>query len=128
MKIFPKQGVELLETLLAYYFAFNKTIEKTEYIHRLPLMMDAIFKEDIDEVNKKQILEFIFKNKLDDTQIIFSLAESNNSSKTASDYNKECMNNAANLILINTKEQRAFLSDFEAKYQEHLDETLNFIE
>ena len=128
MKIFPKQGVELLETLLAYYFAFNKIIEKTEYVHRFPFMMDAIFKEDIDETNRKQIIEFIFKNRPIDTQIIFSIAESKDNLKTASYYNKEFMNNEANLILINTIEKRAFLSEFNIKHQNYLDETLNLME
>jgi hypothetical protein len=128
MKIFPKQGVELLETLLAYYFAFNKIIEKTDYIHRLPFMMDAVFKEDIDETNRKQIIEFIYKHKPIDTQIIFSIAESKDNSKTASYYNKELMNNEANLIMINTIEKRAFLSEFDNQRQNYLDETLNLIE
>tara|TARA_R110001583_G_scaffold21469_2_gene81548 strand:+ start:1618 stop:3069 length:1452 start_codon:yes stop_codon:yes gene_type:complete len=33
MKLFPQQGVELLKTLLAYYFAFNDLIKDTAYIH-----------------------------------------------------------------------------------------------
>ena len=40
MGIFPKQGVELLKTMLAYYFAFNKVIEETEYVHRFPFLLE----------------------------------------------------------------------------------------
>lgn len=95
---FPKQGVELLKTMLAYYFAFNKEILKTEYVHRFPFMLDAIFKEDIEEDNRKLILEFIYKNRPKNEQIIFSFAESNKNTKTAQEYNNELMNNNANLI------------------------------
>ncbi len=59
--------------MLAYYFAFNKVIEETEYVHRFPFLLDAIFKEDIDEENRQMILEFIFKNKPKNEQIIFHL-------------------------------------------------------
>lgn len=76
MGIFPKQGVELLKTMLAYYFAFNKIIQETTYVHRFPFMLDAIFKEDIDESNRKLILGFIYKNRQKNEQIIFSFAES----------------------------------------------------
>ena len=76
----------------------------------------------------KQIIEFIFKNKPIDTQIIFSIAESKDNINTASYYNEEFMNDEAYLILINTNEKRAFLSEFNIKHQSYLDETLNLME
>lgn len=128
MKLFPKQGVELLKTLLAYYFAFNKTINSTPYVHRFPFVMDAIFKEDIDENNRGIILEFINRNKPKDTQILMSIAESKHNLKTALDYNKEFLNNDAKLILINTEEERSFLSNFDENNRSYLNDTLTCME
>ncbi|MEY5049788.1 MAG: hypothetical protein RLZZ175_3147 [Bacteroidota bacterium] len=128
MSLFPKQGVELLQTLLAYYFAFNKIIKETSYIHRLPFMLDAIFKEDIEDDNRIIILDFIYKNKPSDNQLIISIADSKNNLKTASDYNRENLNNEANLILINKDNTRSFLSEFKLEYSEYLEETLSIME
>ncbi|MCT4614297.1 MAG: hypothetical protein N4A49_05425 [Marinifilaceae bacterium] len=127
-KLFPQQGVELLKTLLAYYFSLNKLFSSTSYVHRLPMVMDAIFKEDVDESNRALILDFINKFKPCDTQIIFSVAESKNNNKTAFDYNKEHFNSNCKLIEIDTKKERAFLSEFQAKYEEIKNETLELIE
>ncbi|WP_347051881.1 hypothetical protein [Flavobacterium olei] len=128
MKIFPKQGVELLKTLLSYYFAFNKVIEQTSYVHVFPFMMDAIFKEDIDEDNRKLILEFIFKNKPSNNQIILSFAESKKNTKTASEYNEEIMNGKAKLILTNLTDERSLLNSINDEQKEYLKETLYLIE
>ncbi|MCT3642165.1 hypothetical protein CMU11_08265 [Elizabethkingia anophelis] len=128
MGIFPKQGVELLKTMLAYYFAFNKVIEETEYVHRFPILLDAIFKEDIDEDNRKMILEFIFKNKPKNEQIIFSFAESDKNPKTAKEYNDEIMKNEAKLILTDLTSERYILKPFNFEQEEHLEETLKLIE
>lgn len=128
MGIFPKQGVELLKTMLAYYFAFNKVIEETEYVHRFPFLLDAIFKEDIDEGNRKTILEFIFKNKPKNEQIIFSFAESEKNLKSANQYNKEIMNNEAKLILTDLTTERSILKPFSIECKTYLEETLQIIE
>ena len=128
MKLFPQQGVELLKTLLAYYFAFNRIIEQTVYVHRLPFVLDAVFKEDIDDANRAIILDFIEKHKPTDTQIIFSIAQSKNNLKTAVDYNKLHFNNSAKLIEIDIKSERAFLSDFKVEYEAIKDETLELID
>ncbi len=128
MKLFPRQGVELLKTLLAYNFAFNKTIKKTPYVHRFPFLMDAIFKEDIDFTNRKLILEFISKNSPTDTQTIFSIAETKENDKTASDYNREIFNNKAKLILINKDSKRSFLSNMKPEAIDYLKETLIYFE
>ncbi|MBF6652341.1 hypothetical protein C3B47_05475 [Flavobacterium columnare] len=128
MGIFPKQGVELLKTMLAYYFAFNKVIEETEYVHRFPFLLDAIFKEDIDEDNRKMILEFIFKNKTKNEQIIFSFAESKINPKTAEEYNEEIMKNEAKLILTDLTNERSILKPFNLEQERHLEETMKLIE
>ncbi|CAM3365195.1 ATP-binding protein [Flavobacterium psychrophilum] len=128
MGIFPKQGVELLKTMLAYYFAFNRVIEDTEYIHRLPFLLDAIFKEDIDEDNRKLILKFIYKNKPKNQQIIFSFAESKKNPKTAEEYNKELMKNEAKLILTDLNNERSVLKPLTIDQNEYLEETLKLVE
>lgn len=128
MKLFPRQGVELLKTLLAYNFAFNKTIKKTPYVHRFPLLMDAIFKEDIDFTNRKLILEFINKNSPTDTQTIFSIAETKDNEKTANDYKTEIFKDKAKLILINKDNERSFLSNIKPENIAYLKETLTYFE
>jgi hypothetical protein len=128
MKLFPRQGVELLKTLLAYNFAFNKTIKKTSYVHRFPFLMDAIFKEDIDFTNRKLILEFISKNSPKDTQTIFSIAETKDNEKTADDYNTEIFKGKAKLILINKDNERSFLSNIKPENTAYLKETLTYFE
>lgn len=128
MKLFPQQGVELLKTLLAYYFSFNKIIKQTAYVHRFPFVMDAIFKEDVDEGNRALILKFIYEHMPNDTQIIFSIAESKENNKTAKEYNKEYLNDKAHLILINKEEERAFLSDYKHEFDDIKNETLQLME
>lgn len=128
MGIFPKQGVELLKTLLAYYFAFNKVIRETEYVHRFPFLLDAVFKEDIEEDNRKLILQFIFRNKPQNEQIIFSFAESAKNLRTATQYNLELMNNEAKLILTDLTNERSILKPFNDGQEEYLQETLKLIE
>lgn len=128
MGIFPKQGVELLKTMLAYYFAFNKVIKETEYVHVFPFMLDAIFKEDIDEDNRKLILEFIYKNRPKNEQIIFSFAESDKNTKTATQYNNDLMNNEAKLILTDLTNERFILKPVNNGQKEYLDDTKRLIE
>lgn len=128
MKLFPQQGVELLKTLLAYYFTFNKLIKDTSYVHRLPLVLDAIFKEDVDEDNRGKILQFISSNKPNDTQIIFSIAESHDNTRKAEDYNKDYFKNTAKLIVINKDRERAFLQNYDNKFDVLRDETLQLME
>ena len=102
LSVFPQQGVELLKTMLAYHFAFNMVINKTDEIHKLPLCLDAIFKEDVDDSNKELILSFISKNASTDTQLICSVAESicedNDNRHTVHSYNNVFFSNNAKLI------------------------------
>ncbi len=125
----PKQGVELLKTIMAYNFAFNDIISKTIYVHRLPFLMDAIFEGDFENDNKELILKFISKNHPKDTQNIFSIADSSNNKNSVIQYNKDYFNSEANLICIGKNEnERAFLSEYDNKYDEYLEETFKLLE
>lgn len=72
---FPRQGVELHKTVMAYHFALNAIIGKTKIAHRLPFLLDAILKEDIDETNLETILSFVSNNLPEDTQTFVSISE-----------------------------------------------------
>ncbi|WP_312929203.1 hypothetical protein [Stutzerimonas nitrititolerans] len=72
---FPRQGVELHKTVMAYHFALNSLIANSKSAHRLPFLLDAILKEDIDETNLDIILSFIGKNLPADTQAFISISE-----------------------------------------------------
>ena len=125
---FPYQGVELHKTVLAYNFAFNKLIEKTENIQRFPFMLDAIFKEDIEQSNKDAIVEFIGKYKPNDTQLILSIAETKEKEESIHEYNKKYFNGTAKLICIgNGIKERAFLDLYDGSKDSYLEETLNVI-
>jgi len=127
---FPYQGTELHKTVMAYHFAFNKIIEKRNFAHRLPFMLDAIFKEDIDIDNKKNIIDFIAEYKPIDTQVLMSVAESDEKEieKSVEDYNQEYFKGKANLICIgDKKEERAFLSHNDGKYNDLIEETLDIL-
>lgn len=128
--IFPSQGVELHKTVLAHNFAFNHIIKNTEYVHRFPFLIDAIFKEDIDEGNKTLILDFINRNKPNDTQLIISIAykENENNSIIAA-YNKNNFDNNANLICIGDGlRTRAFLQNYNNQYDDLIKETFEIME
>lgn len=72
---FPRQGVELHKTVMAYHFALNSLIANSKSAHRLPFLVDAILKEDIDETNLNVILSFVGKNLPADTQAFISISE-----------------------------------------------------
>ncbi|MBP1088735.1 MULTISPECIES: ATP-binding protein [Pseudomonas] len=72
---FPRQGVELHKTVMAYHFALNSLIEKSKSVHRLPFLLDAILKEDIDETSLDTILSFVGSNLPKDTQAFISISE-----------------------------------------------------
>ena len=72
---FPFQGVELHKTVMSYHFALNSLIRETDNIHRLPFMLDAILKEDIDDRNFDLILSFVGRNLQTDTQSFISMSE-----------------------------------------------------
>lgn len=125
---FPRQGVELLKTLLAYNFAFNKIIEETSYVHRFPFLLDAIFEGDFEDDNREKVLNFISKNYPSDTQLIFSIADSKNNQISVNDYNEKFFHKNASLICIgNNENERAFLSKYQNEFDDYLDETLELI-
>lgn len=129
--VFPLQGVELHKAILAHNFAFNKIInDNNRNIHRLPYLIDAIFKEDIDILNKPLLLNFVNNYKLSDTQTIISIAyKDDETNSIIDDYNKNNFKNQANLICIgNAVKTQAFLSDFDIKSQDILDNTFEIMD
>jgi len=102
-------------------------IKETEYVHRFPLMLDAIFKEDIDDDNRATILNFIHKNKPNDIQMIISIADSKDNKTTANEYNAKFLNNESNLICINNSIERAFLAEYKNEYNDYLEETFSYL-
>lgn len=123
----PYQGVELLKAMHAYNFAFVNLIGKLKYTHKLPLLLDAIFKEDIDEENRSNILKFIYKNRAVNHQIIMTVASSKDNTIKIEDYNLKYLNNEAKLICINNVEERAFLTEYKKQHEEYLNETLEYL-
>ncbi|MBF4269312.1 hypothetical protein EAY71_20810, partial [Vibrio anguillarum] len=125
---FPFQGVELHKTVMAYHFAFNAIISETESIHRLPFLLDAVLKEDIDETNLDSILRFIGRNIPKDTQTFISISEhkkknieneiNKNPKKTkpfeaikVNEVNEMYFSNRANVIYIgHGSEERSFFT------------------
>lgn len=119
----PFQGVELLKAYLAYHFAFNEIISENKNMTRLPFMLDAIFKEDIDENNKKLILKFISKHKPKDTQLIFSIADSVKSNQLNANRIKDEYFKDAKLIHISNK-TRSLLDNYSEEVEKIKKETL----
>ncbi|MEZ9198252.1 hypothetical protein [Shewanella sp. 10N.286.54.B9] len=125
---FPRQGVELLKTLLAYNFSFVEMIKKTDYTHVLPFVLDAIFEGDFEDESKNEILGFIKKNSSVSQQLIFSIADSKSNANSATTYNEKHFKNKAKLICIgeNTK-QRSFLAKYNGEFEEYIDETMEIL-
>lgn len=123
---FPAQGVELHKTIMAYHFSFNLLLQQAGLAHRLPFMLDAIFKEDIEPDNRQIIIKFISKWKPSDTQVIFSIAQGRDSKDLSAKINADYFLNQAKIINIgDSKKERAFLSppkpEYEAIYQETIE-------
>ncbi len=107
---FPFQGVQLHLALLSYHFAFNELLTKTNGIHRLPFILDSIFKEDIEGGNKEKILNFINSNFPKDTQTILSIADDKNIDSHIELYKTEIFKDNAHMICIgNGTEEKALL-------------------
>lgn len=124
---FPRQGVELLKTLLGYTVSFCRMIATTPYVHRLPILLDAIFKEDIEEENRTEILKYIH-NEIKQ-QLIVSVADSKKNLVSIEEYNSNYFNGNATIICIGENVRtRAFLSPYNNEYPELLRETLEMIE
>ncbi|HHG3521723.1 TPA: ATP-binding protein [Vibrio parahaemolyticus] len=122
---FPAQGVELHKLIMAYHFSFWESLKNNEKMHRLPFVLDAVFKEDIDEVSRKTIFEFLSSKNLPNEQIIFAVADvkENQPAPTSrehfiEDVNKIYFSSSAKLICIgNAERQRAFLSEAPTEFE-----------
>jgi hypothetical protein len=126
---FPRQGVELLKTLLAYNFAFIELIKSTEYTHILPFILDAIFEGDLEDESRQEILEFINKHKPINQQLIFSIADSKTNINSAETYNKIFFKDKAKLICIGENSRtRSFMNDYNDEFADYLEETLSILE
>lgn len=126
---FPFQGVELHLTVLSYHFAFNYLISKTHSTHRLPFILDSIFKEDIEGGNKELILKFINSRFPNDTQTIISIADDKNIDSKIDHYHKTIFKENVHLICIGkgTKE-RALLCNYDNSQDRLIAETYEIIE
>jgi len=125
---FPRQGVELLKTLLAYNFSFVEMINKTEYTHVLPFVLDAIFEGDFEDESKHEILSFIRDHSSEEQQLIFSIADSVSNTHSATTYNDKYFKSKAKLICIgeNTK-KRSFLSNYNGGFEKYIEETMEIL-
>lgn len=126
---FPFQGVELHLAVLSYHFAFNKVLNETENIHRLPLILDSIFKEDLDGNNKEKILDFICKNRPNDTQTIISVADNKSKDPKIEFYKEKFFKTDTNLICIgNSIDKESILKEHDKSLDEILNDTFEIME
>jgi hypothetical protein len=126
---FPFQGVELHLAVLSYHFSFNRIINETDSIHRLPLILDSIFKEDLDANSKDKILDFICQNQPDDTQTIISVADNKSKDPKIDYYNQEFFNLETKLICIgNSIDKESILKQHENQLDAILNDTFEIME
>lgn len=126
---FPFQGVELHKAVLSYHFTFNSLISKTDYIHRLPLILDGVFKEDLDPNSKANILKFIADNAPSDTQSIISIADHKNEESKIEEYKRDIFKEETHLICIgNGTEQKALLQVNDGTQTNLINDTFEIIE
>ncbi|UVD80071.1 hypothetical protein NWE55_01910 [Myroides albus] len=126
---FPFQGVQLHLALLSYHFAFNELLTKTQEIHRLPFILDSIFKEDIEGGNKEKILNFINSNFPKDTQTILSIADDKNIDSRIEQYKKNIFKDNAYMICIgNGTEEKALLQNNDNSKSELILDTYKILE
>ena len=126
---FPFQGVELHLAVLSYHFSFNQIINSTQYIHRLPLILDSVFKEDLEPENKTKILRFITTNAPNDTQTIISIADSKRKESKIDEYSRDIFTRNTNLICIGDgTEQKALLKANDGLQSALIDDTFEIIE
>lgn len=118
ISVLPYQGVELLKAILAYNFAFNKMIVQNNSIHRLPFILDAVFKEDFTDNNEALVCKFIAENKPNDTQLFVSMA-GDKAPKFVKDYLK---GNAKLIIIGNQGQSRCLFKKYNGEYEQILQE------
>lgn len=126
---FPFQGVELHKAVLSYHFSFNNLISKTSDIHRLPLILDGVFKEDLDPESKTKILQFIVSNCPSDTQTIISIADHKEEQSKIDEYSNDIFNTGTHLICIGKGiEQKALLSENDGEQSDLINDTFEILE
>lgn len=126
---FPFQGVQLHLAVLSYHFAFNYLLTKTSDIHRLPFILDSVFKEDIEQGNKNKILRFINENFPKDTQTILSIADDKNVDSKIEEYKNEIFKDNAHMICIgNGTEEKALLKDNDDSQKELIENSFEILE
>lgn len=126
---FPFQGVQLHLAVLSYHFAFNYLLTKTSDIHRLPFILDSVFKEDIEQGNKNKILRFINENFPKDTQTILSIADDKNIDSKIEEYKNEIFKDNAHMICIgNGTEENALLKDNDDSQKELIENSFEILE
>lgn len=126
---FPFQGVELHLAVLSYHFSFNKIINETDSIHILPLILDSIFKEDLDGNSKDKILDFICNNQPNDTQTIISVADNKSKDPKIDYYNEKFFNTETKLICIgNSIDKESILKQHDKQLDEILNDTFEIME
>ncbi|MBD3581553.1 hypothetical protein [Flavobacterium selenitireducens] len=127
---FPFQGVLLHLAVLSYHFAFNRIISETPSIHRLPFILDSVFKEDVDFPNKERILSFIYKNKPSDSQTIISIADSKAKDPKIEHYEKTIFGSDTKLILVgNYVDKESLLTECDMEtYGKILDDSYEIME
>lgn len=126
---FPFQGTELHKAVLSYHFAFNYLLTQTNDIHRLPFILDSVFKEDLDGGNRIKILQFITKNYPTDTQTILSIADDKNQDSKIEEYKRDIFKDDAHLICIgNGEEEKALLKENDQSKKNLIEETFEIIE
>ncbi|GAA4393977.1 hypothetical protein [Hymenobacter koreensis] len=126
---FPFQGVQLHLAVLSYHFAFNRIVDSTPNVHRLPLILDSIFKEDLDSVNKENILKFICNNKPTDTQTIVSVADNKLKDPKIDYYNNKFFDSTTKLICVgNSIDKESILSQHHSDLDPLLNDSYSIME
>lgn len=132
---FPYQGVELHKTVMAYHFSLNELISSTANIHRLPFILDAVLKEDIDPESREVIFKFIGTSCPSDTQVLLSLSEYYDLSQSVDEIthsvesvNKIFFDGKANLIQVGDgNSERSLLIKHDGAYKDYINETLEIV-
>ena len=115
--------------MLAYYLSFYELIEITSYAHITPLLLDAIFKEDIDDDNKLLLINVLSKSMKNQKQLIVSIAETEESQYNAEYYNRTYFDNNAKIVRIGeSKNERSFLAANVIDDKEIFEETLRYVD
>lgn len=124
---FPTQGVELHKTVMAYHFAINEIFSQTKNTHRFPFILDAIFKEDIDPKNKKDIISFVFKNHPIDTQLFVSMALLKDSDIPENNYDKLPPESFKTIIIGDGQNKRSLLKSYKGEMANFLHDTMELV-